>query len=630
MLKRGMMKMCKMNLRDGFSWGRCSANRATAANPRTSDVVHANRTLLRSAGIGLFAMLISAIATSLCIAEGSDPNQTPAPASPGIKNSMEPEAYMRELAERLGSADGKEMLLRGLNNEQPRPAAVKPAPKKKPAPTQPIPARSTPPQPVVTQPQPPQPVWTQPQSTTAILTQPIWSHPIETEPVSQKLTLIEPNAPAASEEARTIIVRDPNVLAAELASQPPKRTEPNAPAVPAAARTIMVRDPNVPAAPPASQPPRVIEPSAPAVSAGPALQQPKPSEPSAPAAPAERPPLDPATWLSIYNKAAEKGLKDIQAERLAKGNKPWSLGSDLEKYRAHSVKDGSRDSGESLTKALARAGLAVNDGVNVFMLGYASDRAEALRGNDGKGLLDEPGRVPQQAGATLADFGDGLYSLADLITLNALPDPNKPAYRDNVPIVRPIIFAGRTVGGIWKTTEEIGNAVTWGYFDNVTGCLGMLLEDVIEVLKHAGEAVTNVARLPMHAIGAKGENAEKTMDWVLLVPLEMVSNSVEMKGIANTGDYKTAFAEKGVIGSIVEFGGSSFVLYRAIDETLDKMKDDHKHHHSSNNNNNNNNNNNGSGNSGGNSGGSTSGTPGAGSDETVIWVGDIWPWWPPS
>jgi hypothetical protein len=330
---------------------------------------------------------------------------------------------------------------------------------------------------------------------------------------------------------------------------------------------------------------------------------------------AQRPPLDPATWLSIYNQAAERGLKDIQAERTAKGNRPWTLGGDLEKYRAYAVKDGSRESGESLVKALEKAGLAVGDGVNVFLLGYASDRAEAFRANDGKSFIDEPGKVPQRAGETAASFTDGLYSLADLITLNALPDVNKPAYRDNAPIVRPIIFAGRTVGGVWKTTEEVGNAVTWGFFDNVTGCVGLLLEDIIEVLKHTGEAVTNVARLPVRALGANSENTEKTMDWALLVPLELVSNSVEMKGVANMIDYKTAFAEKGVIGSIVEFGGSSFVLYRVID----KASDHHKHHK------NNSSNNNGSGNNGG-SGGGPIVTP---SDDAVLWVGEAWPWWPP-
>ena len=208
--------------------------------------------------------------------------------------------------------------------------------------------------------------------------------------------------------------------------------------------------------------------------------------------------------------------------------------------------------------------------------------------------------------------------------MNALPDSDSAAYKDNAPIVRPIIFAGRTVGGVWKTTEEVGNAVTWGFFDNVTGCVGLLLEDVIEVLKHTGEAVTNVARLPLRALGAKDEGAEKAMDWVLLVPLEMVSNSVEMKGISNTIDYKAAFEDKGVIGSIVEFGGSSFVLYRAIDKAVDELENDHKHSSNSGNNNNNGGGDNGGG--GGNNGGG--GTTPTVPDDAVIWIGDLWDWWP--
>ena len=146
-----------------------------------------------------------------------------------------------------------------------------------------------------------------------------------------------------------------------------------------------VRDPEAPVAPE----PNVIPVREPNVTLA--------KEPNAAAT--ERPPLDAATWLSIYNKAAEKGLQDIRAERVAKADKPWTLSSDLEKYRAHAVKDGSRESGESLLKALERTGMAVGDGVNVFMLGYASDRAQIFRTNDGKGLLDEPGKVPMAAGA---------------------------------------------------------------------------------------------------------------------------------------------------------------------------------------------------------------------------------------
>ena len=258
---------------------------------------------------------------------------------------------------------------------------------------------------------------------------------------------------------------------------------------------------------------------------------------------------------------------------------PWTLGGDLEKYRAHAVKEGSRNSGESLLKALERAGLTLGDGANVFVLGYASDRAKPFRKNDGKGLLEEPGKVPERAGATIGSLGYALYSVVDLATLNALPDPDQPAYQDNNPLVRPVLFAGRTVGGAWKTTEEVGNALTWGLFDNVTGCIGLVIEDIVELVKHAGEAVTNIARAPFHLAAGKKphEGTDKALDWVLLVPLELASNAVEMKGFSNMEDYQRAFADKGVIGSMLEFGGSTYIVYRAIDELADRHKNDKPH-----------------------------------------------------
>ena len=262
---------------------------------------------------------------------------------------------------------------------------------------------------------------------------------------------------------------------------------------------------------------------------------------------------------------------------------PWSLASDLDKYREHALQEGSRDFGESLGKALQRIGLAVEDTTNIITLGYASDRGQPFRTNDGKGLFEEPGRVPQQAGATIGSFGSGLYSVADLVMLNGLPDGEEPVYKDNHPIVRPFIFTGRTIGGAWKTTEEIGNAVTWGYFDNVTGTVGMVIEDLIEMLKHTGQAVTNLARVPVHLLGGKDKGADKALDWVLLVPLEFASNVVEMKGIANMDDYKTAFADKGVIGSILELGGSTYIVYRAVDKLADELKDDGGNRHRGNN-----------------------------------------------
>jgi hypothetical protein len=253
---------------------------------------------------------------------------------------------------------------------------------------------------------------------------------------------------------------------------------------------------------------------------------------------------------------------------------PWTLGGDLEKYRAYAAREGSRDSGESLKKALERAGMAVGSTANVFLLGYASDRAKPFRENDGKGLFQEPGKVPARAGATIGSFGYALYSLVDLAALNALPKPEAAAYTDNHPLVRPVLFTGRTIGGVWKTTEEIGNALTWGLFDNVTGTIGLVIEDLVELLKHAGQAVTNVVRAPFHLMaGNKGhEGVDKALDWFLLVPLELASNAVAMKGIANMEDYRTAFADKGVIGSVLEFGGSTYIVYRAVDKAVDRHR----------------------------------------------------------
>ena len=348
------------------------------------------------------------------------------------------------------------------------------------------------------------------------------------------------------------------------------------------------------AAQPAPERPVVQTPVGKPADAEPSCSEPEPPQATPANTSEQTPPPMPNTFtptgyrLALWTEpsAANLASKTVASESQARSEAlrtgaPWSLAADLDKYRAHAVKEGSRDSGESLKKAFERAGLTLEDGVNVFVLGYASERGKAFRGNDGKGLLDEPGKVPQQAGATIASLGDGLYSIADLVTLNSLPDVEKDVYTDNNPIVRPLVFTGRTIGGAWKTTEEIGNAVTWGYFDNVTGCVGLVIEDVIELLKHAGQAATNLVRLPVQLVAGKKEGTERVMDWVLLVPLEFVSNTVEMKGIANMDDYKTAFAEKGVIGSILELGGSSYIVYRAVDELIDELDDNHRHRKSS-------------------------------------------------
>ncbi|HPC96955.1 MAG TPA: hypothetical protein PLU87_18575 [Sedimentisphaerales bacterium] len=340
-----------------------------------------------------------------------------------------------------------------------------------------------------------------------------------------------------------------------------------------------------------------------------------PAMPVAPTTPATAPAIGPAPG----SQAARTVVNGSQARHFYEEKEPaWSLGADLEKYRAHAVQEGSRDSGESLKKALGGIGLAIEDTTNIITLGYASDRAKPFRSNDGKGLFEDPGRVPQQAGTTIGSFADGLYSVADLVTFNALPDAQKDVYLDNNPVVRPLIFTGRTIGGAWKTTEEIGNALTWGYFDNVTGSIGMCIESLIEALKHTGQAVTNLARIPVRLITGNSEGADKALDWVLLVPLEMASNVMQMKGISNMEDYKTAFADKGVIGSILEFGGSTFIVYRAVDEMLDELDNNDNHDGGSS----------GSSGSGG-SGGSTDGGGSTGGGSTgggvIWWFEEGWP-----
>jgi len=279
---------------------------------------------------------------------------------------------------------------------------------------------------------------------------------------------------------------------------------------------------------------------------------------------------------NLAARVAAEGDTPVKADDASVEKARWSVGADLDKYRAHAVREGSRGSGQNIKKSFERAGLTLEDGINVFVLGYASPRGEPFRKNDGKGLLDEPGKVPARAGATVGSAGLGLYSVADLVLLNSLPDPNATVYQSNHPVIRPLLFTGRMIGGVWKTTEEAGNALTWGYFDNVTGCIGMCIEDILELLKNAGEAVTNLARAPIKLVAGKNEKAERAMDWVLLVPLEFVSNAAEMKGIANMEDYKAAFEDKGVIGSVVELGGSSFLVYRGAKELADKL--DERHH----------------------------------------------------
>jgi len=266
--------------------------------------------------------------------------------------------------------------------------------------------------------------------------------------------------------------------------------------------------------------------------------------------------------------------KDL-AKRLKKGlyraapEEAWSLRSDLRKYRLYAVKEGSRDSAESLGKAFSNAGLAIEDGINIFAIGYASERGLPFRGNDGKSPFFHLGKVVDGGGKTIEDILLLLYAGADAAVLDSLPDPENEAYKDNHPLVRLPVHAGMAIGDAWKTVENAGNTLTWGYWDNVTGSAGRCFVDIVEIGKHGGEAVTNLPRGPVRLIFGENKYLEGIQDWVFLVPLECSSNIIEMEGIRNMGDYKIAFGEKGVIGSAAEMVGSGFIVGKSAYKLID-------------------------------------------------------------
>lgn len=527
--------------------------------------------------------------------------------APGIQDPMNPEAYLRDLAARMGTAD-KNLLLRGVDGSKAAPAttakkapvaprnATPPASTPAAKPTAPtVPALGASNKPVPQAPQTQSVPSARPAATQDSTLQTLSPASHATGSLSQPAPLTGQAPTSAVEPAPEVPpsqpIGSPGSVPASVASPVPAERSPmpTLPAVPAAKAPAPA---NATAAAPSATPLMRLEPGMTLARpvqtvATPQTQTAVQTRTNSPITrgpgSVERELQVARTGLTLWNEpelakqAAQEAARATPPQAKAPEPKePWTLGGDLEKYRAHAVKDGSRNSGENLKKALERAGMAIGDSVNVFVLGYASDRAKPFRENDGKGVFQEPGKVPAQAGATIGSLGYALYSIVDLATFNALPDFKKPVYADNNVLVRPLLFTGRTIGGVWKTTEEVGNALTWGLFDNITGCLGLAIEDVVEFIKHVGEAVTNVARAPFHlAAGKKNHGgADQALDWVLLVPLELASNAVEMKGIANMHDYETAFADKGVIGSVLEFGGSTYIVYRAVDKVVDKCKKD--------------------------------------------------------
>ncbi len=500
--------------------------------------------------VRLVGLLVLSGAANVCLAgESGDSGSSGAGSSPGyaggpIQDPLNPQSYMAELALKLSSSDGKKLLMKGIATQKaPKSGFLR--------------VNASPSKPVVS-------AGFVPASaagsakTPCTVPGPEKQGALKNEPVAQVPAMMVWNGLSPDNQAAQ---RAMEHWEASQTAKSPISSEP----IENGKTDTVPAGPTAPATPTKQRTSTAVSPL------NQALMSAKPGltlwTTPTPANLVEKLVIDPSVTA---------GEPNVPPERT-----PWSLGSDLDKYRAHAVKEGARDSGQSLKRALERAGLAIGDGVNVFILGYGSDRAMPFRVNDGKGLLDEPGKVPQRAGETAISLADGLYSLADLIAFDSLPDPIKEVYGDNHPLVRPLIFTGRTVGGVWKTTEEVGNAVTWGYFDNVTGCVGMVIEDIMELVKHVGQAATNLVRAPVQLVAGKKESTERAMDWILLVPLEFATNCAQMKGFANMDDYKTAFEDKGVIGSILELGGSTFLAYRMVDELLDELDRDKTHRRSS-------------------------------------------------
>lgn len=265
-----------------------------------------------------------------------------------------------------------------------------------------------------------------------------------------------------------------------------------------------------------------------------------------------------------------RDLIELDKGEYATPEKVWRMGEDLGRYREHAVNEGSRHPRENLEKALRHMGLTIDDLLNFLTIGYHSERAEQFRENDGKPFSYQLKTVGKALKLTTANITDCIYATADLAVFDSLPDIQKPPYFQNHSLVRPFVFGGSAVGSGWKTVESAGNTLTWGYFDNLTGSAGMGIVDLTEILKNLCEAGANLVREPFYIV--VGEDLNKPLDWILVVPFEYISNAIEMKGISNMVGYPQAFEEKGVIGSIAEMLGSGYLTVRSGEEIVDEFE----------------------------------------------------------
>ena len=183
-------------------------------------------------------------------------------------------------------------------------------------------------------------------------------------------------------------------------------------------------------------------------------------------------PYHPQEYIKqLAAKLGEKGAKNLLLQGLDI-SQPKGGGPKQAYITATTIEPEHGDFTEELREALSYPGPV-----------HSSDRTAQFRANDGKDPLWQAGKTAEQAGKTIVEISDGVYSIADLISFDSLPDLQRQVYQDSAPIARPLVFTARSIEGGWKTVEHTCNIPTLGYFDNLTGIVSIYIEDFVKTLE---------------------------------------------------------------------------------------------------------------------------------------------------
>ncbi len=246
---------------------------------------------------------------------------------------------------------------------------------------------------------------------------------------------------------------------------------------------------------------------------------------------------------------------------------------DINNYRKYAVTQGSRSSSQSLRNAIQHLINVGGGEYELLTLGYGVDAEQGYKANDfrlGQILRQTIDDVDRTIGGVL----QAIYSIFDAVTLDALPNPPNEEYNNTPHPMRPLRFAGSSICDLARTGIDLANIPTLGLADNVLSSAYKTLDEVVEAVKETAQAGTNLLRKPAYLIASK-DKADRVVDWVALVPLEWATNVAKFEGFTNLdrNNYQRMLKEKGYTGLIIEFAGSSWLLYKAINR-------DHHHHRS--------------------------------------------------